>query len=73
MNYTLYQVNIEFPKDPTYCFEIGTNDFDAEEIALNYLKDKGISTDNHHVGAYDKIGTTYTYGVVEICSPNAAK
>ena len=66
VEYKLFQVQIETKSD-TYCFEIGTNDYDAVEIAQFALyKLLAISCDNFHVGGYSQIGKTYRRGWISI-------
>lgn len=68
MKYQLYQVQLESRHD-TYCFEIGTNDYDAVEIAKIYLAEhcpEHDFTEYLHLGGYDNIGTTDQYGVVRL-------
>lgn len=62
MTYTLYQIQLE-TRDGIYCFEIGTNDFDAVDWAEAYMANKDIFGP-FHVGGHSSIGTTGQEGVV---------
>lgn len=63
--FNLHQVQIETKTD-IYSFEIGTNSFNAVDIALLFLaNERGILIHRSlvHVGGYDVIGTTKQAGV----------
>jgi len=59
----LYQVQLETPYE-IFSFEIGTDEYDAVEIATEFLKSAFGDYSPYHVGGYDCIGTTNKEGVV---------
>jgi hypothetical protein len=57
-----HQVQLE-TKNDIFRFEVGTDDYDAVEIAEEFLKKLGYEGP-FHVGGYDPIGNVNCHGVI---------
>ena len=60
----LYQVQLE-SKTNIFSFEIGTDNYDAADIAEEYLRNIQKIKEHVWVGGYDNIGVCFQYGVIK--------